>query len=529
MKYNVYDNHQLTVLPRTKKSWLILPVVSLVLLGGLGTAASQNHSTAFAADTTSQAAVVSPSTGNLGSASYSWDDTSKTLTINAGGTMSKVEDLSFAQDIQTIRFTGAVKAPENSDHLLAELHQLTSIDGLSYLDTSDVTSMYYMFRGDAQLTALDVSHFDTSKVTDMSAMFSGLSALQSLDVSNFNTSQVTNMRYLFSNDSALHSLDLSHFNTANVTSMYAMFSMASGLHYLDISSFDTSKVLKDSMDYMFNGIGDGSQLFINMPNAHFSWWSLLGDTWKGDRYDHLYTPIDNPTDRNETGDDLSSKDFRTLYDTGSHPGGWYVWGRHLTKTETKVVKRTINYQDQSGKTIASATVQELTYQRTITKDLLKDTSKTSAWTVKTGQASQFAEVVLPETIDTKYINPKVDGQAVTKIASETPNLTEADTEDELDKTVNVNYSVNPAAPASNNNRHHRNGLNLPSTGGEDDNDQDDQDDNGQSSQSTQNSRRKHRAQLPSTGKQIEQKFGVFLPLTLGLSATLTYFFTKGRK
>ena len=110
------------------------------------------------------------------------------------------------------------------------------------IDTSKVTSMYYMFNECASLTSLDLSNFDTYKVTDMSGMFSSCSSLTSLDLSNFNTSNVTDMSSMFSDCSSLTSLDLSNFDTSNVTNMAGMFPSCSSLTSLDLSNFDTSKV-----------------------------------------------------------------------------------------------------------------------------------------------------------------------------------------------------------------------------------------------------------------------------------------------
>ena len=71
---------------------------------------------------------------------------------------------------------------------------LTTIEGIGYLNTENVTSMRAMFSGCSSLTSLDVSKFNTQKVTSMRAMFSHCSSLTSLDVSKFNTDKVTSMR-----------------------------------------------------------------------------------------------------------------------------------------------------------------------------------------------------------------------------------------------------------------------------------------------------------------------------------------------
>lgn len=119
---------------------------------------------------------------------------------------------------------------------------MTEIEGIVYLNTSNVTSMMWMFSGCSGLTHLDVSKFNTNNVTNMSAMFQDCRGLTSLDVSNFNTSNVTNMTAMFLGCSGLTSLDVSNFNISNVTNISAMFSACSGLTSLDVSMFNTVNV-----------------------------------------------------------------------------------------------------------------------------------------------------------------------------------------------------------------------------------------------------------------------------------------------
>ncbi len=133
-------------------------------------------------------------------------------------------------------------------YMFSGCRSLTSID-LSSFDTSNVTYMSSIFSSCSSLTSLGVSRFDTSKVTNMSSMFSGCSSLTSLDVTSFDTSNVTNMRSMFYSCSGLTSLDVSHFDTSNVTSMSSMFYSCSGLTSVDVSHFDTSKVT--NMEAMF--------------------------------------------------------------------------------------------------------------------------------------------------------------------------------------------------------------------------------------------------------------------------------------
>ena len=118
-------------------------------------------------------------------------------------------------------------------------------------NTSNVTSMKYMFYYCSNLTSLDLRNFNTSNVTIMSGMFQNCNGLTSLDLSSFDTRNVTRMSNMFSDCSGLTSLYLSNFNTSNVTDMSGMFQNCNGLTLLDLSGWDTSKVT--DMYRMFYG------------------------------------------------------------------------------------------------------------------------------------------------------------------------------------------------------------------------------------------------------------------------------------
>ena len=127
---------------------------------------------------------------------------------------------------------------------------LTTIEGIEYLNTENVTNMSWMFSECSALTTLDVSNFDTKNVMEMSYMFGSCTKLKTLDVSSFNTQNVTDMNWMFSYCSVLTTLDLSNFDTKNVTDMSGMFSNCSALTTLDLSSFETQNVT--DMSRMFN-------------------------------------------------------------------------------------------------------------------------------------------------------------------------------------------------------------------------------------------------------------------------------------
>ncbi|EOE4922815.1 immunoglobulin-like domain-containing protein [Enterococcus hirae] len=153
---------------------------------------------------------VSVETGTWGTSPYTFDENTGVLTIEAGE-LSGYEESPWNSDkvdikaIKKIVLSGKVVAPENANLLFTgsiskgNLMNVTEIEGLSQLDTSNVTAMQSMFYGLSSVTSLDVSGFDTSNVTTMENMFYNISSVTSLDVSSFDTSKVTTMRSMFKN------------------------------------------------------------------------------------------------------------------------------------------------------------------------------------------------------------------------------------------------------------------------------------------------------------------------------------------
>ena len=95
---------------------------------------------------------------------------------------------------------------------------LTSIEGMEYLNTSEVLQMNGLFQGCSSLTSLDLTGFDTSNVTTMNGMFAGCSSLTELDLSSFNTSKVKDMGGIFAECSNLKTVyvDENKWSTAAV-------------------------------------------------------------------------------------------------------------------------------------------------------------------------------------------------------------------------------------------------------------------------------------------------------------------------
>ena len=115
--------------------------------------------------------------------------------------------------------------PTSCDHWFAYCPNLTTIEGIEYLNTENVTNMRYMFGGCRSLKSLDLTNFNTENVTDMYSMFYKCTSLESLDLTNFNTAKVTNMESMFHKCFALKTIYASDkFVTDQVTESTCMFS-----------------------------------------------------------------------------------------------------------------------------------------------------------------------------------------------------------------------------------------------------------------------------------------------------------------
>lgn len=145
--------------------------------------------------------------------------------------------------------TNKVYANTDSFEAFARFTAVTAINGLGILDTTNVTSMKWMFYGCSKLTDLDVSNFNTENVGTMNGMFYNCSSLTNLDVSDFNTENVGDMNMMFAGCSKLTDLDVSNFKTENVTNMGSMFNGCSSLTVLDVTNFNTERVT--DMNWMF--------------------------------------------------------------------------------------------------------------------------------------------------------------------------------------------------------------------------------------------------------------------------------------
>ena len=383
---------------------------------------------------------VSVEIGTWGTSPYNFDETTGTLTIEAGELSGFVESpwsenkKVDATAIKKIVLSGKVVAPENSFLLFSgntsadKPTNVTEIEGLSQLDTSNVTDMSKMFKGMSSITSLDVSGFDTSKVTNMQHMFSGMSSVTSLDVSGFDTSNVTDMANMFRGMSSVTSLDVSGFDTSNVTTMENMFYNISSVTSLDLSVFDTSNVttmqdmFKDTplakltLGDHFKAVGDTK---LSAPKALNDGDQLTGNWIREDGQSKGYSPAD----------------FMTNYGTGDLTAGTYV--AELVKSELKPQEYHVGDVNITG-----------TYTGDMSLGRLTVNGKVVSWggSFKDGQFSYYVGVgklkVGDKVVLDGYNKEKelIDSKEIEVISESSGSIDQVDTYKLGDSTITGTYT-----------------------------------------------------------------------------------------
>jgi surface protein len=229
-----------------------------------------------------------------------------TYNLNTGSNVPRWENDDIRSNVTKVVFDSSFADvhPTTTYYWFVNMANLESIEGMNYLNTSEVTSMRSMFYGCSKLTSLDLSSFNTAKVTSMHSMFYGCSKLTSLVLSSFTTAKVTDMSEMFYG-SKLTSLDLSSFNTAKVTDMSKMF-YGSKLTSLDLSSFNTAKVTDmsemfwDCTKLQIIYVGSGwSTAEVTNSSYMFDYCSRLvggkGTSYDENHVDKTYAHIDGGT------------------------------------------------------------------------------------------------------------------------------------------------------------------------------------------------------------------------------------------
>ncbi len=149
-----------------------------------------------------------------------------------------------------------------------EMTNLKNIQGLEYLNTSEVTNMSNMFYHCSSLTDLDIEYLQTANVTDMSRMFSYCSQLAVIDVSSFETEKVTDMSSMFYGCSAVKSIyACNSFVVPTTCTGTNMFYGCAGLEGYSDSKVDTTYAKYTTLGGYFTHISEEPEAWVLFDEA----------------------------------------------------------------------------------------------------------------------------------------------------------------------------------------------------------------------------------------------------------------------
>lgn len=223
--------------------------------------------------------------------------------------------LDAAAPVTTVVFEPAFEnaRPTTTASWFDGMENLSLISGLENLNTSEVTSMSYMFQNCKSLRTIDLRFMNTVVVEQMDYMFNNCTSLKTIDLSNFNTSYNTTFYRTFNGCTALENLILGpNFDTRNVEYFSFMFAGCTSLTELDLMTVNLNErarsvdmlsgcsalktlVISASMNRLDNtacqGVGtqdhpcaiiapEGFDFGVDVSSASFEWkngWFFVGN------------------------------------------------------------------------------------------------------------------------------------------------------------------------------------------------------------------------------------------------------------
>lgn len=155
--------------------------------------------------------------------------------------------------------------PLSTAYWFRGMNALTSIEGLEYLNCSNVETMAWMFEDCVSLKEIpSLNRLNTSNVKNMEGMFAGCTNLTTLDLGGFNTSSVARMVSMFSRCESLTALDLSRFDISNLEDAYYMFLGCTSLKDLTMPNGSTTSKVES-----FGGLFDGCRSLAEVDLSCF--------------------------------------------------------------------------------------------------------------------------------------------------------------------------------------------------------------------------------------------------------------------
>ena len=268
-------------------------------------------------------------------------------------TLQSVAWKDYRESISSVVFNNSFAsytALSSTANWFAYCSNLTTITGLEFLKTDNVTDMNHMFYRCSGLTGIELSGFNTEQVSNMNSLFEGCSGLTSLDVSAFNTSNVTNMSWLFEGCSGLTSLDVSGFNTSSVTDMRHMFAICSALKAIYVGD-----------DWSTVSVSEGSDMFNDCYNLVGG----AGTTYNQEYTDYTYAHIDGGSSNPGYFTDKNAPEYVAA------PTFRFEGDNLVMETETEGAS--IFYQMEELPNMDEATIEKISSGMTVTADAQQST------------------------------------------------------------------------------------------------------------------------------------------------------------
>ena len=320
-----------------KKNHLLLRLVVLMtaMMCALGAAAAEayacytsaNKTLTFYYDNQRSSRTGTTYDLNTGSNDAGWD---------TDGTKSNVTKVVFSPSFADAR-------PTTTYDWFYDMQNLHTIQGIEYLNTSEVTNMAYMFFFCKELTNIDLTHFVTSKVVNMRSMFSRCSGLVILNLGHFDTSKVTNMYNMFYDCSNLQIIYVGGgWSTAAVTNSEEMFWHCYNLMGGQYTTYDENHVDK-AYAHIDGGPSDPGY-FVDMGHEAYACYTSSNTTLTF-YYDNMRgcrsgTTYDLNTGSNDAGwdtDGTRTDVTRVVFDpsfAGARPTTTFGWFYMMNNLES---------------------------------------------------------------------------------------------------------------------------------------------------------------------------------------------------
>ena len=176
----------------------------------------------------------------------------------------------FSDDTETIVLDVSMKnaRPTILDHWFEQFVNLTKIEHLDYLNTSEVTEVFGLFQQCTRLEKIDLSGLDLSHVTDPRYMFSECESLKTLNLGNLCNNNIEYTEGMFNGCKKLKTLDLSRMNMKKVSNSSEMFKDCENLVTIycnaDLTESDELEKSKDMFLHCYNLKGGRGTAYNNL-------------------------------------------------------------------------------------------------------------------------------------------------------------------------------------------------------------------------------------------------------------------------